>query len=152
MRMETEALALVKEAGSGYLTVPLGMGGNQLAAFLQIKSKTKIKPVLSSSGQLQFTVKIAISGGLRELHPRNVNITPAEIKQYEKAAAAFAKREVIKVLAKLQQYNSDVVGFGGKVRVKYPRYWEKIDWHQEFPKARFIVETKFKNRSTGAFR
>jgi spore germination protein KC len=149
---ETEALALVKEVGSGYQTVPLGMESNQLVAFFETKSKTKIQPVLSSSGQLQFTVKIEISGGLRELHPRNVDITPAEIKHYEKAAAAFAKSQVIKVLAKLQQYNSDVVGFGGKVRVKYPRYWEKVDWHQEFPKARFIVETKFTNRSTGSFR
>jgi len=150
---ETEALALVKEVQNGYLTVPLGRtGDNRLVAFYNIKSNSKIQPVLSSSGQLQFIVKVLIAGSIQELQPRDVKITPAEIRRYQKAASLMVKKEITKVLTKLQKYNSDVVGFGGKLRIKYPRYWESIDWHQEFPKVGFKVETRFTSENTGVFR
>ena len=93
-----------------------------------------------------------ISGSLHENQPADLNISPKEIRDYEKRAKNYTKREIEKLLEKLGQLNSDPVGFGDRVRIKYPDFWEKIDWHRTFPEVKFRVETEFTNKTTGVFR
>lgn len=64
----------------------------------------------------------------------------------------FINRRIIKLLTKLQQQNSDPIGIGEKFRIKYPKLWEQINWHDIFPTARFRVRTEFTIQRTELFR
>ena len=72
------------------------------------------------AGNFEFKVTVKISGSLHENQPADLNISPKEIRDYEKQAKNYTKREIEKLLEKLRQLNSDPVGFGDWVRIKYP--------------------------------
>ncbi|ATW26512.1 Ger(x)C family spore germination protein [Candidatus Formimonas warabiya] len=146
---EAQTLALIRGADVGYLTVPLSKG--ELVAFQKIKSQTKIEPTVSRTNSITFNIKVKIAGGVVESRPRR-EISLEEKKRIEKEAEKLTKRKIADLLAKLQNLNTDPVGFGGKLRIKYPKQWEAMDWHQVYPAARLNVETKFSIKSTGLFR
>lgn len=148
---EAQTLALIRGADVGYLAVPLSDGKMVAFQFQKIKSQTKIGPAVSNTGTITFDVKIKIAGGVVESQPHR-EISMDEKQRIEKEAEMLTKKKIEDLLAKLQILNSDPVGFGGKYRIKYPRQWENIDWHQVYPAAKFNVETKFSVKSTGLFR
>lgn len=146
---ETEALSLLLGAKDGYLTVA---SGSELISFFHVRSKSYIEPKKDSQGNFEFKVTVKINGSLHENRPPDVNISPKEIRDYEKQAKSYAKREIEKLLEKLRRLNSDPVGFGDRVRIKHPDYWEKIDWHRIYPRVKYQVDTEFVNKTTGVFR
>lgn len=146
---EAQTLALIHGSDVGYLTVPMGEG--EQVSFRNVKSKTQIKPVMAGNGTLAFDVDTEISGTLVESQPHQ-EITQSDRIKIQREAETLVKRRTIALLAKLQGWNSDPVGFGGKYRISYPRQWEAIDWHQIYPDAKFNVRTNFRVRSTGLFR
>ena len=146
---ETESLALLKGTDNGYLTIPLGK--NQHVAFKNIRSKTKVRPKISADGTVTFNVKTEITGNMVENFPHRETLLK-EKKKIERQAEMLTKRKIRNLIAKLQGLNSDPVGFGGKLRIKYPHQWKKIDWHQVYPAAKFNVSTKFTLKETGLFR
>ena len=146
---ETEVLSLLLGTKDGYLTVT---SGSQLIGFFHVRSKSKIEPKIERRGNFEFKVTVKISGSLHENQPADLNISPKEIRDYEKRAKNYTKREIEKLLEKLRRLNSDPVGFGDRVRIKYPDFWEKIDWHLTFPEVKFRVKTEFTNKTTGVFR
>ncbi|HEX3047626.1 MAG TPA: Ger(x)C family spore germination protein [Bacillota bacterium] len=146
---ETEVLSLLFGTKDGYLTVN---SGSELISFFHVRSKSTIEPKKDSQGNFEFKVTVKISGSLHENQPPDLDISPKEIRAYETSAKNYAKREIEKLLEKLKKLNSDPVGFGDWVRIKYPDLWEKIDWHRIFPEVKFRVKTEFVNKTTGVFR
>lgn len=73
-------------------------------------------------------------------------------KEIERNAESILKKDIENLLSKFQSLNTDPVGFGGKVRIDYPKEWEDIDWKQVYPTTEFIVDTKFSVRETGLYR
>lgn len=146
---ETQTLALIRGTDVGYQTIPLGK--NQYAAFKNIRSKTKITPKVSSDGTLTFNVTSNISGVLIEIVPQR-EIKMNEKKVIERQAEMLIKRKVESLIAKLQGLDSDPVGFGDTVRIKYPQQWKNMDWYKIYPGAKFNVDTKFTLKETGLFR
>ena len=146
---ETESLALIKGTDNGYLTVPLGK--SEHVAFKNVRSKTKVRPKISAEGMVTFSVKTEITGNMVENFPHRETLRN-EQKKIERQAEVLTKRKIRNLITKLQGFNSDPVGFGGKLRIKYPRQWKKIDWRQVYPAAKFNVSTKFILKETGLFR
>ena len=146
---ETTTLALIRGTDNGYLTVPLGT--NQYASFKNVRSTTKVKPIKSPEGQLIFDVETRISGNLVENMPHR-QILLKQKKKIEKQAELLTTRNIRNLIIKLQDINSDPVGFGGKYRIKYPNQWKRINWSQVYPYAKFNVSTKFTLKETGLFR
>lgn len=148
---ETQDLSLLIGTTYAYISVPLGTSG--LVAFFDVESKTKIKPTLQSDGSVSFDVKVEIPhSGLRETIPENVPITMKEKNKYEEQVERYLKKQIEKLLLKLRDLNSDPVGFGRKVRAKYPKEWDKLKWHEVYPKSNFQVTVDFKFNNTGVFR
>ncbi|PKM81905.1 MAG: hypothetical protein CVU89_07750 [Firmicutes bacterium HGW-Firmicutes-14] len=146
---ETQTLAIIRETDVGYQTIPLGE--NRYAAFKNVSSNTITTPNISSDGTLTFNVSGKIQGVMVENVPRR-EILMKEKKQIERRAAMLFKRKIENLIAKLQDLNSDPVGFGDQFRVEYPQQWKKIDWYQVYPAAKFNVSTKFTLKETGIFR
>ena len=58
----------------------------------------------------------------------------------------------MKTSEKLQQeYQTDVAGFGNKLRIKYPKEWEKIkkDWDKIFSEAAIKCEVSITIKDYG---
>ncbi|HEX3048227.1 MAG TPA: Ger(x)C family spore germination protein [Bacillota bacterium] len=146
---ETEVLSLLLGTQDGYLTVA---SGRQLLGFFHVQSKSSIKPRMNAGRKWEFTVNTKISGSLHENRPADLNLTPKIIRNYQKQAKDYTGREIKKLLDKLVQLNSDPVGFGDRIRIKYPEVWEKNDWRQIYPEVKFGIKTEFVNKTTGVFR
>ncbi|WP_163100429.1 Ger(x)C family spore germination protein [Peribacillus alkalitolerans] len=105
--------------------------------YVQIEGmKSKITPKVKGE-KISFDVTIESEGRIAEywnpyLKPlfKNKNVKPIE-----KAAEKEVKRLVEKVTKKMQEeYKVDVAGFGNRLRIEYPKLWEKVkkNWDQEF--------------------
>lgn len=146
---ETITLSLIRGADYGYLTIPLG--GSEYAAFTNVQAKTGVQPRIAVDGRVSFEVRIEISGNLAENHPHRETLIK-EKKIIESRAEKLIKQRIENLIAKLQGFNSDPVEFGRKFRIKYPRQWKQLDWHQVYPTAKFNIDAKFTLRETGLFR
>lgn len=146
---ETIVLSLIKGTDNGYLTVPLG--GHEYVAFKNIRAKTKVQPRMSANGMVRFKVKTEVSGNMVENMPHRETLMK-EKRKIEKQAQMLIKQNIQDLLSKLQGFNSDPVEFGRKFKIKYPREWKQINWHQVYPMAKFYVSTKFTLKETGLFR
>lgn len=82
-----------------------------------------------------------------------VNYTdPAKEQLLSKYVVAALKRRIEKVLDKMQhQYQSDVFGFGNRVRASFltSSEWERYNWPKRFPQARISALIKLSIRRVG---
>lgn len=147
---ETYTFSLLRGRGTGFLTLPLEQ--NKVISFLQLDANTKIVPKYNSDGTLTFEVNVKINGMLAETDPFKGQLTIDDKKKFDQAAEKFIQLEIEKLLLKLQQLNSDSIGFGEKFRSKYPDLWNKNDWKQVFSKAKFLVNVDFNTKKSGIFR
>jgi Ger(x)C family germination protein len=146
---ETQTFALIHGTDLGYLTVPLGQ--NQHAAFDNVRSKAKITPNVSPGNTLTFNVTVDIEGAMVEIFPHR-EVGWEVKKDIERQAETLVKRDIERLIAKLQRLNTDPLGFGGKFRIAYPREWEDIDWNKVYPTVDITVDTSFTVKETGLFR
>lgn len=71
-------------------------------------------------------------------------------KKYENKISTLLKVSIANLLEKLQtEYKVDSLGFGEYVRVKYPDYFKKISWEEEFQKAKFNVDVDVAIKRSG---
>ncbi|MDM5189085.1 Ger(x)C family spore germination protein [Bacillus sp. DX4.1] len=102
----------------------------------EVKSmKSKIQPHVKGDN-ISFDVDIQSEGRLSENWVTSGK--PFEnkfLKSVEKAAKQEVKRLVKHTLKKTQkEYQVDVAGFGNRLRIEYPKVWEKVekDWDKTF--------------------
>lgn len=156
-KKETEILALIRGTDVGYLTVHLGDNQHKTFGFAQVRSKTKITPHFSRADlSLTFNLDVEIVGRLVDARvPASFShreIGREEKQEIERKAERMVKEESEKLIAKLQDLHTDPVGFGGKLRIAYPREWKALDWKQLYPKAKMIIKPKFTIMETGLYR
>ena len=147
--MRRISLALIKGTDNGYLTIPLGKMNMWLLRISARRRKYDRKYRLTE--RLPSMLKLNITGNLVENFPHRETLMK-EKKKIERQAEMLTKRKIRNLIAKLQGFNSDPVGFGGKLRIKYPHQWKQIDWRQVYPAAKFNVSAKFTLKETGLFR
>lgn len=78
--------------------------------------------------------------------------TPDQIPYLEKNAEQYLKKQMLLLLEKTtEQFDSDICGFGRKVRGKFLTFeqWEKYNWFQKYKNAKFNVDVILKIRRTG---
>ncbi len=119
------------------------------AAVEVIRAKSSIIPQIES-GSVTFKVKIDVQAIIQEtswvpgsLAGENV------ISIIEQQASALIKEEAESALAKAQELNADVFGFGREIYRRHPREWAGIkeQWEELFPllNVQFEVTIKLKN-------
>lgn len=147
---ETYMFSLLNGGSTGFLSIP--SGDNQVISYLQMHSDNKIVPRYNTERNLYFEIYIKIEAMIAETNPYQGPLSVEDKKELDQTAEVYLKQQIETLLAKLQKLNADPVGFGEKLRSKYPDLWEKTDWHKEYQNTKFKVEVKFNTKKTGLFR
>ena len=67
-----------------------------------------------------------------------------EVKKLNEHVQEQLRQDCQKLIAYMQSIQSDPIGIGDMVRVKYNSYFKKVDWHTAYKKAKIDVHIKFK--------
>jgi len=99
--------------------------------------KSKIRPHVDGNN-ISFEVNISSEGRIAENWVVSGKVSENEfLKRAEKVSKKEVERLVKNVLDKTQkEYQADVLGFGDRLRIEYPKVWENVkkDWDQTFSK------------------
>lgn len=150
--IQTRGMLWIKgEVKSGIIVVPSPKNENKLVALEIIRAASEIKPEISD-GRVTVTVKITEEGNIGEVEPDKIDIAkPGFIEAIEARQREVIENEVWAAVARAQELNADVFGFGEAVRRKYPREWPQYEkmWGELFPALDVMVEVEAKIRRTG---
>lgn len=116
---------MIRGTDYAYLTAPIG--GKGLVAIFDVHAKTKIFPKKLGNGYYIFQINTKAIGLLRETYPKNIPITPKEKRWYEQRMGRYVRLRMERLLVKLRSLKSDPIGFGRKLRARYPQEWERMD-------------------------
>jgi spore germination protein len=150
---DLEGLAWIIGKEKGGLVKSVDKETNQPFTY-EIKSmKSKIIPHVDGSN-ISFHVSIESEGRLSE-NWANLGKTPKDkfLKNSEKTLEEEVIQLVNNVTVIMQEdYGVDVAGFGNKLRIKYPKVWEKVkdDWDQTFSKVPIKYDVKLSITDSGA--
>ncbi len=117
-----------------------------------ISTKSKIIPHLKGD-QISFTIKIQSEGRIAEHWVLSDKAFDNQfLKKAEKVFEKEIERLVMQVLEKTQhEFQTDVSGFGNKLRINYPRVWQKIkkEWDQTFSEVPITCEVNVSIKDYG---
>jgi len=125
------------------------------STFHLVLDKRKFDAIMTDNNKINFNLNLKIKCTTIEKVNNNTimnseNDKDSLQKKYETAISYFLKESIIKVMDKLQkQYNVDPLSFGESIRVKYPDFFDKIIWQDEFAKAKFNVDISVKIENSG---
>ncbi|PWA10416.1 Ger(x)C family spore germination protein [Pueribacillus theae] len=114
------------------------------------KTKTAIK-----DGKPEVHLRIRYEGEIEEKTVGNINIDdPKIIQKIEKQATKETTAALKKLIAKLQEEESDIFGFGERIRAEHPSYWNKQvktkeNWHNIYKDIDIHVEMTTHIRRVG---
>ncbi|MCL5057419.1 MAG: Ger(x)C family spore germination C-terminal domain-containing protein, partial [Actinobacteria bacterium] len=151
---ETETRGLLWATGkikSGIIVVPAPESKGKLMSMEIIRASGKIKPEITD-GNLTVTVEVKEEGNLGEEQPDSVDITkPGILEELEERKKAVIEDEIGAAVAKAQELNADIFGFGEAVHRKYPGEWKKLEdkWDEIFPNLEVSTVVDAKIRRTG---
>ncbi|MDO9534956.1 MAG: Ger(x)C family spore germination protein [Bacillota bacterium] len=149
---ETRGLLWIKgEVEGGVIVIPSPGNQSRLMALEITYARSKIEPQIKD-GRIIVTVKISEEGNIGEVEPDNVEIDkPGTLEIIEARKKKVIEKEVLAAIARAQELNADVFGFGEAVRRKYPRKWPQYEkkWEELFPLLDIRVEVEAKIRRVG---
>jgi len=117
-----------------------------------ISAKSKIIPHLKGD-QISFTIKIQSEGRIAEHWVLSDKAFDNQfLKKAEKVFEKEIERLVRKALDKTQhEFQTDVSGFGNKLRIDYPKVWQKRkkEWDQTFSEVPITCEVNVSIKDYG---
>lgn len=144
-----QMLRIRERKSGGNITFPYQGNPSQLITLNTefVKSRNEISYV---DGHVVSKTRITLEGNLLEKTFGSNLFKEEEIAKMEQDAAKYLEKEAKAVIAKLQnQYHSDILGLGSKIRSFEPNIWKKLDWKQDYPKAEILVSYDMKIRNMG---
>ncbi|SFE02088.1 spore germination protein KC [Paenibacillus catalpae] len=121
---------------------------NDAGNFLTVaitEADIKIKPVMKN-GELSFRIHSMVKASVNEDLDPNRNYDDYETrKQIEQIVSQRVEDNIKLAIKKMQQSNSDAIGFGLHAYRAYPQIWTKQyrkDWETIFPEMKFEVTAK----------
>ncbi|MCR8643152.1 Ger(x)C family spore germination protein [Paenibacillus sp. N1-5-1-14] len=104
-------------------------------SFELIKSKRKYKVKAEDSGQVNVTLTMHLKV---EILNEEGYISMGE-ENVKKMLTQELTKEARKVIKKMQKQNFDGLAVGRRLIAYYPKVWKKIDWNEQYPKAKFDI-------------
>ncbi|MEK4171788.1 Ger(x)C family spore germination protein [Lysinibacillus sp. FSL L8-0312] len=140
---DLEGIAWITGEGKGGLVKGFDEESGAPIIYEIISDKSKIIPLIKDD-QISFTIKIQTEGRISEHWVLSDKAFDNRfLKKAEKVFENEIERLVKKVLEKTQhEFQTDVAGFGNKIRIDYPKVWQKIkkDWDQTFSEVPITCE------------
>ncbi|AZR74143.1 hypothetical protein BBF96_12490 [Anoxybacter fermentans] len=139
----TQVLLMIQSVNSiGCITLP----DDKVSYFVRLE-KTEIKPKLVK-GKITTSIKIKINCDLIEA-PFTINISEdkKKVSELENKLNDYLENQTYLLLKKLQhEFKVDPIGIGKIMRARYPKYFAKIDWYDEFKNITFRVKVESRIR------
>lgn len=138
------------KADRAIVTVPDPYNPGESVNFLTDRVDTSIIPVVSN-GEVSFRVEVKEEGDIRSF-TGTLDLSPPEtIKKLNSAKAAVIKEEMEKSLRKMQEMQTDLVGFGAILYRKHPKTFEQLQdrWREVFSNLKVEITVKSTIRRTG---
>ncbi|HET7577756.1 MAG TPA: Ger(x)C family spore germination protein [Bacillales bacterium] len=147
-RLETSNfLRVSKENGGGKYTFQAGKKG-QLATYQPNLVDTNYD-FFEKNGRVHVNVDVFVEGQLTEVtYPLNLQKQSVRERLKKTMEKNMAKQST-EMVKKLQQYGSDILGFGPRLRAYHYDLWKKIDWDKAFPKAKVNIQYHIQMRRSG---
>ncbi|MBR0620568.1 Ger(x)C family spore germination protein [Bacillus pumilus] len=111
-------------------------------------SKRDIKIVNPDHRDLTFSLNYEFTTSVLE-YPKDNLDTDKNIEMLNKRLSAILTKEAEKVVAALQEANSDVLSLGRKYRVRHYDEYMKMNWVTDYPKVKIIPKIKVNIKKTG---
>ncbi|MCK0473567.1 Ger(x)C family spore germination protein [Halalkalibacter sp. APA_J-10(15)] len=130
-------MAMRGENPSGYsFAIPLPEQYNETGIVRVEKRKSNIT-VVNSGGKLKAQLDVNIFGVLEEKTDTDRQMNASDIRKLEEEFSKEGKLVMTKLLEKLQEDGSDIIGVGEVVRGHHSKYWDnciktKENWQQMF--------------------
>lgn len=126
-------------------------GAKEKAAIEMISVKCAIKPVINK-GKISFNIAIKAEGNLIESED-TLDITNQQVfMKLDSNFADFLRTDVNNSVKRIQEeMQTDVLGFGRALEIKYPKEWKKIknQWNDIFPSVSYNVTADTHLNRTG---
>lgn len=71
------------------------------------------------------------------------------LNKMERYLASAIKKEMHKLLGQLQTHQADVIGIGQQAKAKYPKYYNKQHWNEQFSRAKININVEVSVRRFG---
>lgn len=140
-------LRVSEENGGGDFTFQAGKKG-QLATFKPNLSRVRYH-FNYKNGRLYILVKIKMEGKITEItFPFDLEGQKQRAELQKVIEKKFAKQSLA-MIKKLQKYDSDILGFGVRVRAFEPEIWDQVDWATAFRNAKVKVVYDVQIRRAG---
>ncbi|MGG0240518.1 Ger(x)C family spore germination protein [Bacillus rhizoplanae] len=150
---ELEGLTWISGKGKGGLVKGVDKKTGQVIMYEVMSMKSTITPHVKGN-KISFDVKMESEGRISENWVASGNPFKNEfLKRAEKAATQEVDRLVKHTLKKIQkEYQVDVAGFGNRLRIEYPKTWEKVkkDWDKTFSEVPIKYSVKLTIKDYGA--
>jgi spore germination protein KC len=144
----------------GYFDEPMSRGynfltDNVMSSNYTVKDQTgmrvelevtsaKVSLAASFSGETMqgVTYKADVNSIIREQQSREDIYTPASLKSLESQLSEAVRNEMLQIIAKSKEFETDAIGVGQKIELIHPIRWEKLksDWNDTFMKLDIQVE------------
>lgn len=148
---ETQGLLFITgQARSGI--IPFAFEASDInASFLYLKIKSRLKPVVNEDGSLRFEIDLKGDGELVEQNNAVIDFSRENLKAAEKLINQEVERRCLLAIARAQELNTDLFGFGEKLHQTKPEVWKEVQgqWGEVFPTVSVRVITDMKIAHTG---
>ncbi|KML11933.1 spore gernimation protein LC [Bacillus safensis] len=111
-------------------------------------SKRDIKIVNPDHRNVTFSLEFEFTTSVLE-YPKDNLDTDKKIEMLNKRLSAIFTKDAEKVIAALQEANSDVLSLGRKYRVRHYDEYMKMNWVTDYPKVKIIPKIKVNITQTG---
>ncbi|AWI38404.1 spore germination protein KC [Bacillus safensis FO-36b] len=111
-------------------------------------SKRDIKIVNPDHRNVTFSLDYEFTTSVLE-YPKDNLDTDKKIEMLNKRLSAIFTKDAEKVIAALQEANSDVLSLGRKYRVRHYDEYMKMNWVTDYPKVKIIPKVKVNITQTG---
>lgn len=101
---------------------------------------------------LKLKINVKATGYITEANCKIDLTEESNIKEIQKSMESELKKNIKKALEVVQEYKSDIFGFGSKYYKKYPKEWKKIkdNWDEEtFPNLEYEIKTDINLKTKG---
>jgi len=149
---DLEGITWITGEGKGGLVKAFDEKSGSPIVYEILSMNSKIIPNVEED-RISFTIKIKSEGRIAEhwvLSDKTFN--NEFLKKAEKIIEKEIERLVMKTLEKIQQeYQTDVAGFGNRMRIDYPKVWKnaKKDWDQIFSEVPITCEVNISIKDYG---
>lgn len=101
---------------------------------------------------LKLKINVKATGYITEANCKIDLTEEKNIKEIQKSMESELKKNIKKALEVVQEYKSDIFGFGNQYYKKYPKEWKKVkdNWDEEtFPNLEYEIKTDINLKTKG---